>query len=350
MAVSISGTSGSSAHGGPLVITGSGFGTKTKVAPVVWDNCSHGQVLRERWDGGWPDQGGNYVIDYRTPSAANGRTLTSAAHSRVTKYLCGANYPGNGYNNGYNVMAWKNVAVTWPMPIYMSWYYRLDPAWNTSGDDNHKWFDYSEGTSPFNTNWYIESAGGPASFNAHTNDNGSGLGWNTDLWYGSGFPRNPKTAWVKIEVELVLSNTSTGCIKVWADGVLVMNLVNDNTDSTLMGANGAVRAIAFGGYSRTYLQDHWRYFNDIYFDISRARVILGNASTLAACTVREVQIPTAWNNTNITVTVNRASFSDSASVYLYIYDSTGTANANGFLVSGSGVTSPPPAPTNLQIR
>lgn len=45
----ITSVSGSITHNSPVIITGSGFGSKATAAPVVWDNCSGDDVL-DLWD------------------------------------------------------------------------------------------------------------------------------------------------------------------------------------------------------------------------------------------------------------------------------------------------------------
>jgi hypothetical protein len=45
--------SGALSHVGTIIITGSGFGSKTKAAPLVWDNAS-GNAVTDKWTGAWP--------------------------------------------------------------------------------------------------------------------------------------------------------------------------------------------------------------------------------------------------------------------------------------------------------
>lgn len=75
------------------------------------------------------------------------------------------------------------------------------------------------------------------------------------------------------------------------------------------------------------------YMDDLYVDNTFARVMIGNASTFAASTNREIQIPTAWADGSITVQINRGSFGASDSAYLYVIDSTNTVNATGYPVT-----------------
>lgn len=78
------------------------------------------------------------------------------------------------------------------------------------------------------------------------------------------------------------------------------------------------------------------YMDDLYVDNTFARIIIGNASTLAASTVREVQIPSAWADTSVTVTVNRGSFGATESAYLFVIDANNVASAGHSITFGAG--------------
>ena len=113
-------------------------------------------------------------------------------------------------------------------------------------------------------------------------------------------------------------------MKVWEDGVLKMHFSGDTW------SGDGPQCLAIEGFFREVNTDCWRYMADIYLDYTAQRVLIGNASTLSACTtLREVQIPTAWSNTSITATVNQGGFADAATAYLYVFDATGTANTTG---------------------
>jgi hypothetical protein len=326
-----SGLSGTMTHGSSVTLIGTGYGTKATAAPLVWDNCGGSDPLT-LWDGYWPyaSASATYRLDYRTPAGV-GRGV-STPHSLISQYLCGSHYQDSDANTGWNVAFWKTLSGwSWPVYYYFSFYYRIDPNWNMTGDTNHKWFGYSSGTDIYGLpyNWYLESYGGPAEFSSHMNDDDSEVGWTSDEWYGGEFPNHPKDYWVKIEIEVRASNTNNGSVKAWADGEPVQLNVNDTTDGTNYGAQGANRSIGVGGYSGTYATDHWRYFADIYFDNTAKRVIIGDESTYSACTVKEVQIPSSWSDTQITFTVNRATFGESATAYLYVVDETGALDSDG---------------------
>ncbi len=71
------------------------------------------------------------------------------------------------------------------------------------------------------------------------------------------------------------------------------------------------------------------FMDDFYIDDTWARVMIGDASTLATSTVLEVQIPSAWSDTSITCTLNLGSFT-SGTVYAYVVDADNRVNAVGY--------------------
>lgn len=75
------------------------------------------------------------------------------------------------------------------------------------------------------------------------------------------------------------------------------------------------------------------YMADLYADETYSRVMLGNAATLAASTHREILIPTSWSNTSISAVVNMGTFPAGSTAYLYVIDSSNTPNSSGFPVT-----------------
>jgi hypothetical protein len=68
------------------------------------------------------------------------------------------------------------------------------------------------------------------------------------------------------------------------------------------------------------------YLSNVYFDNTRQRLELGNASTYAACTRREVQPSTAWSDTSITALCQKGAI-PTGTAYLFVVGADGTASA-----------------------
>jgi hypothetical protein len=348
-APSISGTSTDLAHGESVTITGTDFGTKTTAAPTIWDNCSHGDSLTTRWTGGWPTENANYNPNYR--AAQRGIPMP---HARTTKYLTMCNYGDGGYDAGWNGIFWKSFASgSTPSYVFFSFRMRIDDSFNSG--DNWKFLDYSCGSEPYAmsssswSNWYTEQMGGisTGTLDINLNDDGGSLRpwinqeniWNADTEsYDTG--PSPKGNWIQIEGVYYLTSSTNGIIRYWINGEDVFDYSSTNPNPAFAALDhwtdrytAGARTFGFGGYTRNYNTNNWWYFADIYFDTTWARVMLGNASTYAACTIREPQIPSSWGTTSITVEVNQGALDEEDTAYLYVVKSDGTYNSTGYAVT-----------------
>jgi hypothetical protein len=351
MPPTITGTSGTLSHGSTITISGSGFGSKSPFAPMVWDDCEGTNPL-DKWSGAWPDtqDDPNDVIGYR----ASGHRGVATPHARSTKYLSGAHSsPWDAGNAGWNVMVWKNwTKGTYPTYSYWNLWVRDDP--NFIYDDNYKFYDFSAAGEPYNPqNWYdnwgqtgepdpsVEPRVYPG---YHFNDDGYGESVNVPTleepfgdWYGGTVDTLWNAGWRKLEYVIKWSSVSRdGYIKTYENGAEMHNLATITDAYT-----GTDRSEAIGGFARAgNSANNTRYFDDIYFDHgpdALARVVIGDASTYAACTIREMQIPQSWGSNSITVTVNQGAHSSLTGKYLYVLDRTDTPNSAGFaLTGGSG--------------
>lgn len=367
-APSISGVSGAVAHGGTITITGAAMGSKSTPAPVIFDDGSAASMAAAGWSDCWPN---NSTATYNCLHRATQRGV-NPPHSRNDVYIAGAHNPGTASNAGWNVIPYKSFTFS-GTPIYVRAMYwkRMDPAWVFSGvtngtgndDNNLKEFDYSYGSSPYTVNsptqnnWYCSYWSGPDNTSESTiwacNDDSSFVtlsnpdenGHNAVFWNGNYI--NPMSAWSKIEVELRISTSNDGYIKMWENNSLKIDYLG-RTDNY---GPGTTRAFGIGGFARE--SDHpenWRYFDDVYLDIgaeARARAVIANNATYASATNVEPLIPSAWSSTSITATVNLGTFGDSGTAWLFVFDENGVANATGFAVTLSG--GDPPA-IRLQLR
>lgn len=350
-APSVSGVSGTVSHGGSITVSGSGFGTKSTAAPLIWDTGTAASLAAAGWSYGQPtlsDSAGN--IHYST--AVNGVAMP---HSHITKYTVGRHsIPGDNAYNGGNVIFGKILSSV--SYAYISFYFQIDPNWisdyadNTPLDNNFKLFDF-DGVN----GWYVApywydnyENDGPVNLNspAHSMNDDSGLGTlqspdNNGVNVTWGWPSANVTVghWIKMEYELFATSSGTGFLRCYENGTLKMNY-SGRTDNF----PGTERNISIGGYARSRGNNNYRYYSDVYFDTSLQRVAICAGSTWASRGLCEVQIPSAWSASSITATVNQASFADSSNQYVYVVDSAGSANSSGYAVtfgtSGGDTTAP----------
>lgn len=88
-------------------------------------------------------------------------------------------------------------------------------------------------------------------------------------------------------------------------------------------------------------------YDDLVYDYGTdawARVMLGNASTLAACTIMEYQVATSWSAGSITFKQRHGELTSNTTKYIYVFDKDDAVNSNGFLLQ-AGVGNPPPVVT-----
>lgn len=75
------------------------------------------------------------------------------------------------------------------------------------------------------------------------------------------------------------------------------------------------------------------YYDSLYVDDTWHHIELCNKPTYTECTMTEVQIPTAWSDSSITVSVNLGGFDGLSTVYLYVTNANGVTNQTGYAVN-----------------
>jgi hypothetical protein len=346
----VSSVSGELDHKGTVTISGSGFGSKSRAAPVIWDDMSTGNVL-DKWDLATPNTNAAYNLVYRSPQRG-----ISLPHQHATRYLAGA-HGGSGPNGGAQVMAWKRRAMTsYPQYSYVAWYQRSDDNWVFGGDDNYKVFDFTRGFGGYDLpyNWYIEYNERPTSRTStpawHILDDvgasgGSLNGPASEWWFAKAV--NPMAGqWTKIELEIKYTNQNDGFIYLYENGVRKIDYQGP-TDRY----SGTDRSEGIGGYARQYNQsNNWRYFSDIYLDYSLARVVLSNNANLGSSTIIEPQVPSQWSGNSISFTVNLGKFKTGDRAYVHVVDSAGVRTSSGLAVTVGGGGELRPSPVSISVN
>ena len=214
---------------------------------------------------------------------------------------------------------------------FYSFYFRLEPGYSQSGTDQIKYLRI-----------YSDLYGGSENRNAISiNMSYGSVRWSddaNDTIYFMNVSEITTGAWHKWEVWLKKSSTATstdGAIKIWYDGAAEVSQENLCTHGFTF-----EDIMRIGEYN---LGNYYCEFDDVYYDFSRARVEIGDASSYEGCTIREIQPPTSWSDTSITITVNQGSFADGENVYLFVVDADGIPSAgNGPITIGSGGGATPP--------
>ena len=385
----INSTSGTWNHKTVVTISGSEFGTKSPVKPLIWDDCegetagafpkstanSYSQVgYSDAQPADWRD--GEDIpdtpeINYRNAPHTAVSTAITAPHYRSTKFISGGHYedapsdqsdPASGRSVSLTVSTPSGYAERW----FATWYTRNDPAWPTACPGaNEKITALNAGTSEYSTGFYYvdlttRSCNDAGYITVRTQNGGpaggscEGVTDNNPPWYYNPQPcdlsnammNTPRDGWVRYEQRVA----NDDCF-LWflVDNKTAWHGTGNTNWFTDMGMAG-IRSFTIGGYMRVDLvggsgrgyQDSnaFRYFDDIYVDSTLSRIILANNSNYEDATITEPQIPSAWNSNGnfITCTVNLGKLPASITAYLFVFNADNKHNPVGFAVEigGSG--------------
>jgi hypothetical protein len=349
----VSAACGAWSHGAMVTLQGARFGTKPSPPPTVWDDAS-GSDPAQKWDFVYPyTNDPAFRLTYRTPAQvtkANGvMGGVALPHGHIQRYLAGAHYnsaPPDAHS-GYDVCAGKN-GQQGKVATYISYYRRIDPDWHINTgcstpsdcDHNFKEYDYAAGDG------YVGD--GPNLYfglGAGENPLGASIVWGANYgggmnvaihavntafmnWYpqtggvfsGAGAP-GPGTGWAKVEL-ILKHHSADGFHRIYQDNTLVWDVSLE--DDGL--AAGPRAETVLGGYAREYgsseaYKNNWRYYADVYYDHSFARVMLANAPNYASATVVEPQPLTLWSAGAIQLKVNLGKLSG-GTAYVFVVDGT----------------------------
>jgi hypothetical protein len=332
---SITGVTGTLSHGQTVTIAGSGFGTKSPVAPAAFEDFSDGVA------NGISKHGGTWHI---TNNTDNLRTPFDTMNAR-----CDFKNPGGYCDYSYD-------AVTAPRWFVQYWF-KPAPNWQwgttTYGGGN-------DGLANVKY-WRLFPTGA-------RNYSNVGLAWHgfnanrTSVFVENGTTTVIDTAnatlltpgaWHLIQVAFAENSgvdQADGRLRLWIDGAL-----RYTTDAlvTNVGSDGPAvnkRPFIIGLWdswppSDAPVDTMYGYYSDIYVDTSWARVEVGDAPVYENCTVREIQIPSSWSASSIQITFRQGTFGNGQTVYVFVVDESGAVSPGfGVVVGSSGGSDPAPRP------
>jgi concanavalin A-like lectin/glucanase superfamily protein/Big-like domain-containing protein len=324
----VTGVAGTVAHNQTITISGSSFGTKAVAAPAVWENFDDGTV-----DGILAD--GTPTVpnkdNLRHPFATNNARVDFKVWPRQFFEYDGAAAPH------WFVQYWIKLASNWHWGT-------TDTSGSDAGVANVKFFRlHPPGRSYTNVGYAFHSYVTDETMRFTENANEELLPFSLrnvvtpGTWHALQFEYGENTG----------ADRTDGHIRMWIDGQLRHTSDTLITNASIDGAPSDKRPLLVSFWdswpSSAAPAPMYAYYMDFYIDSSWARVEIGNAASYGLCTLREIQIPTAWSGTSVTVKVNQGAFTNGQTAYLYVVDANGRVNAAGFpVVAGGG--SPPPAP------
>ena len=340
-APAISGTSGAFNHHSSVTVSGTGFGSKSPVAPAKWDNGS---------SSAYTSLSNLDPVPYREFG-----TIDANAPWRHAG-CCQAYIKNMGNAHGKNIVHYTNEPVAGTSGdqtgcatvgddvfsgavggvLYLS--FMMYPHSNMDGESSNKFYRLGHGSDTWPQS--IWSTVGTLSIYDTTYGYGPYVSNDTVDWETYADPGE----WVRMET-VINNSTSPNHPAMWGyiNGTATdMNgdqPTNNLTDINRVGCLGA----DFGNDPGQQSIYDW---GEIYVDTTLARVEICSGATWAAKGTCEIQIPhTTWGDTSLQITVNQGSFADSSTNYLYVVDAAGDANANGEEVTFCAEEADTTAPT-----
>lgn len=335
-APTISSVAGVTAHNNSITINGSGYGQKNPAAPYFFDDFESGSngasIIGKKGKIGsptWEEYEGygqpTYLSNQKygtgslsTGVSVRGDSFKSAGIARLNSSIVyfSMRYRWNANGTNWESAVYKPIRLT-----AQGGFYQPDPKFITQYQPKASW-PYEAMTT------------------------GAGDGPQTNLPSAS----LSQNVWHRAEVYISLSTpagTANGTTKSWHDFSLQYNQVNfvnraSSASSKIMDSFLLPFEVA-NNPSQTW--NMWA--DDVYFDITQARVEIGDKQIFNQCTNREIQIPSAWSDSSITITTNQGNFKNGDSAYIFIVDSNGNMNSMGYPIvigGGAGSASPAPAP------
>ena len=326
-------------------ITGSGFGTKSQAKPLVWASFDGGSTSPSNLGSitSWADD---------ITAAPYGMQLTS--NNCYAGAGCLQNFPG--YEANGTAIGVQTNLLDRGQKYYLN-FRRRDTY--TPTDQNVKFLRFWP--SGYGQPDFYASDGGGANVGWHRLYLESGDDVTSYTRFSLNWPV-PNATWRNDEY-LVQLNSAVGA----HDGTFISSINSATTDSISDFQTDA--SSTPGVQSMIYFQDEVSVdlvagqgplqdgtviqYDNIYLDSTWQHILIcaGSAwNTRGNC---EVQIPSAWNDSSATVTINQGNFFNGSTEYLYVVDASGTPSNPQTIVFGSSEisdTTPPAAPSGLSVQ
>ncbi len=310
--------SGGASQGDSITVPGSGFGTKAQPGPVLYDDFEGGNV-------GENIENQPAVVGQWNTGAGSSNPVVTDTEAHAGQRACHHPFTTSETNSSLPLNLDFDKA-------YLDFWVRADPLDPTEPDGlTRNWKPFrlygdndamQSGVTMLNGAeamivYYIDGSGG------------------TDVteWYGA--PTYPRQQWFHIQYWLELNDVgvANGMVRALVDGQM-----DGATAIELRGSSAPMNQVRVGHYWATDSVSGWPYTNpgadvfvdSVYFDTSWARVELGNAADYTACTHREIQLITAWSDTEVTFTVQQGSLA-AGPVWAFVIDESDQVQASSAL-------------------
>jgi hypothetical protein len=321
----ITSVSGTFTNMASIVVKGSDFGAKMPAAPMLFANFDSSLA----------------------PSSLGQRTSWNQVQSLVwsASERCAMASDGSGvwalrvddptlFQDGHNIYVHRRVKRSFVVTDDSQNYKSLR-AWFNIGNPGYP----NIYVAPSNGRVYTEDIGYPPVDSGYwANFRWTGTGWNTEEFIIRASHINVKDG--------ILTCRYNG--KTQASGSI---LTRSSQYSGVMNQLYALHEVIAtkDQWSPPWSDNNRIWADDIYVDNTWARVQLGNAEYYTNCTAFAMQLPSAWNASQVTFWFNSSTFGNGQQVYLFVFNAGNEVNPLGFPITIGGSSQPPNTPPTVTL-
>lgn len=359
-------------HGSPQTITsGAGlFGSKSTalfyVRDTQTDTAPGTNAVSSQWTGREPNaySGGSINVNMQVQTSAftPGSFALGAPNPFVGGIIAGCHADSTNNSNDVSVFKGFTLPASPDFAVYIRYNFKSAYDWafgNNGGDDNYKTMYYNQASGAFNgpNYWYWQYNDGSLTGNTLQNvsvstnpgspaiaqyPDGNGV---SSLFWGSEATPFYNKLWNTRESEFRVTEATGlpggGYYREYVNRLRSVNYAGRLED----GNNGTARTIGIiNPYARSRGPNNFAAGADITIDSSAsgvgavqvARVLVGNASTYAACTILEPQVPISWATGSIPFTFWKGNLTTGSTGYVYVMTEAGvveTPDQPSFLIA-----------------
>jgi hypothetical protein len=327
----IDGVSGTVSNGEVVQVSGAGFGTRSDFndGNVQWKGHRFMAFRFKDFDDQSLTSGGFSVSN-------SGAWMIRAGGRSGTGYM------GTKFHNGQRLGALEARQNRTTGIVYSSFWILLPPG--TATDSSKFWRIYGDASQ---ANIYLENYGGGGSWSIKGYSECGDPSCSTATVWGSPDDIKPNT-WHRIET--LLERDNNGRFTVWMDSKLQWS--RDRWVSASFTGDGHtidVGNLLSSGANNSPDSNSFNY-DEVYYDLTRARVEIGDASVWDQCKRREIQPPVSWSDSSLSVAVNQGGFAAASKAYLYVVGPDGSVNTNGYPVKFGDAGLSRPNPPVVQVQ
>jgi len=310
--------------GEQVVLDGTGFGTKSPVAPVQWDDFEEGTngavLTTSSGTPGWSEvssgSGTTYYPHYSTAAAKNG-SLGMYCRFDNSNWNSNVNIRNAArFSKGFYLDAWmRYLAPPENSRSWKPWIMYGTGSGDGWGFPDIDWFGGCSGSLTLAGRYW--DSNGWSHGNLATVADFTGSMHHLQIWV---IPESPRGA-------------TNGTVTVLLDGE---DLYTTNRMFYGSGGTQTFERMGVGFYMShdpnnepgcVEPGDGYMYWDDVYLDDTRARIELGDASDYDFCTVREIQPPVTWSSTSVSFMARWGQLISADKAYVFVIDSQGYVSA-----------------------